>query len=40
MNQFKRNYHYRGADTQKESRQFWIFIILGILIGAAIAYFF
>lgn len=39
--QFKpRNYKYKGIDTGDEQKRFWIFLVIGLLIGAAIIYLF
>lgn len=35
-----RQYRYKGADPDNEQKRFWIFILIGILISAAIMYFF
>ncbi|MGV3706078.1 MAG: hypothetical protein ACO1NU_11940 [Arcticibacter sp.] len=35
-----RQYRYRGADPGSEQKRFWIFIVIGILISAAIMYLF
>lgn len=36
----KREYHYKGADTAGESRLFWIMVVVGLAIVAALIYFF
>jgi len=36
----KRKYRYKGADTGSEQRNFWIWIVVALTIGAAIIYFF
>lgn len=36
----KRNYRYKGANPDKEQKNFWILIFVALLIGAAIIYFF
>ena len=38
MNIPKRKYHYKGADTTNESRMFWIMVIIGLAIMAAIIF--
>ncbi|MFB2120679.1 hypothetical protein [Parapedobacter sp. 2B3] len=38
MNIPKRKYHYKGADTTRESRVFWIMVIIGLAIVAAIIF--
>lgn len=38
MLQHKRKYHYKGADTTSESRLFWIMVIVGLAIAAAIIF--
>ena len=35
-----RNYRYKAGNSESEKKNFWIFVIVGILIGAAIIYFF
>ncbi|SKB79290.1 hypothetical protein SAMN05660226_03181 [Parapedobacter luteus] len=40
MNQYKRKYQYKGADTSKESRMFWIMVVIGIMLMAAIIFLF
>ena len=40
MNIPKRKYHYKGADTTNESRMFWIMVIIGLAIMAAIIFLF
>ncbi len=40
MLQYKRKYNYKGADTQSEGRLFWIMIVIGIAIAAAIIFLF
>ena len=35
---FKRNYRYKGINPDKEQRNFWIWIIIGIAIGAILLY--
>ncbi len=36
----KRNYHYKGADTSNESKIFWIMVVIGVAIMAAILFLF
>jgi len=36
----KRDYHYKGADTSNESRMFWLMVVIGIAIMAAIIFLF
>ncbi|SFC79828.1 hypothetical protein SAMN05421747_12812 [Parapedobacter composti] len=36
----KREYHYKGADTSKESKLFWIMMVIGLAIVAAILWLF
>jgi len=36
----KRNYNYKGADTGRESRLFWIMALIGLALVIAIIYFF
>lgn len=36
----KRKYHYKGADTSNESRMFWLMVIIGIALMAAIIFLF
>ena len=36
----KRNYHYKGADTSSEGRLFWIMVIVGLAVAAAILFLF
>jgi len=38
MLQHKRKYHYKGADTTKEGRLFWLMFIVGLAIAAAIIF--
>lgn len=38
MLQHKRKYHYKGADTTSESRLFWIMVVIGLAIMAAIIF--
>lgn len=39
--QFKpRKYRYKGADPDKEQKNFWLLMLVGIAISAAIMYFF
>ena len=38
MNIPKRKYHYKGADTTSESRLFWIMVIIGLALAAAIIF--
>jgi len=40
MNFGKRNYRYRGANTGREQRNFWIWLLVALAIGAVIVYFF
>lgn len=35
-----RKYRYKGADPDKEQKNFWILIIIGIGVSAAIMFFF
>jgi len=36
----KRKYHYKGADTTSESRLFWLMVIIGVALMAAIIFLF
>jgi len=36
----KRKYHYKGANTTHESRLFWLMVIIGIALMAAIVFLF
>jgi hypothetical protein len=36
----KRNYQYKGADTSRESRLFWIMVVIGLALVAAIIFLF
>ncbi|MEC3881010.1 hypothetical protein [Parapedobacter sp. 10938] len=38
MNIPKRKYHYKGADTTSESRLFWIMVVVGLAMAAAIIF--
>jgi len=38
MLQHKRKYHYKGADTTSESRMFWLMVVIGLAIMAAIIF--
>ncbi|WP_276358839.1 hypothetical protein [Daejeonella sp. H1SJ63] len=40
MTDYKRDYHFKSGIQRKESRRFWLFILIGLAIGAAILYFF
>ncbi|MFA6944717.1 MAG: hypothetical protein WC220_02340 [Pedobacter sp.] len=40
MSEYKRKYHFRSGNQSKESRLFWIFLFIGLAIGAAIIYYF
>ncbi len=40
MNQYKRKYHYKGADTTNEGRLFWLMVVIGLAIVAAIIFLF
>lgn len=40
MADYKRKYRFRSGNQSKENRLFWIFILIGLVIGAAIIYFF
>jgi hypothetical protein len=40
MTDYKRKYRFKYANTSKEQRQFWIFVVIGLALGAAILYFF
>ncbi len=35
----RRNYRFKGADKTGEKRNFWLLIVIGLAIGAAIIYF-
>jgi hypothetical protein len=37
---YVRKYRYRGGGQGDEQKYFWLFILLGLAIGAAIVYFF
>ncbi|WP_262509942.1 hypothetical protein [Pararcticibacter amylolyticus] len=37
---YTRNYRFKGGNTGTEQKYFWIFLVLGILIGAGIVYLF
>lgn len=32
----KRDYHYKGADTDKESKLFWIMTVIGLALAVLI----
>lgn len=36
----KRNYRYKGANTGNEQKNFWLWIIIALVIALAIIYFF
>lgn len=36
----KRKYHYKGADTASEGRLFWIMVVIGLAIVAAVIFLF
>jgi len=40
LGQYKRKYHYKGADTDSEGKLFWIMVIIGVAIMAAIIFLF
>jgi hypothetical protein len=40
LDQFKRKYRYKGADTDKEQKVFWIAGLVGLAIIIALIYFF
>jgi hypothetical protein len=35
-----RKYRFKGANTGNEMKQFWLFALIGLALGAAILYFF
>ncbi|TQM52542.1 hypothetical protein BDE36_4363 [Arcticibacter tournemirensis] len=37
---YTRNYRFRGGNTGSEQKRFWIFLVIGLLIGMAIVYLF
>lgn len=39
INQYKRNYRYKGANTGGEQKNFWIWVLLTVAICIAIVYF-
>ena len=40
MTDYKRKYRFKSGTQSSETKQFWIFILIGLLIGATIIYFF
>jgi len=40
MTDYKRKYRFKHANTGNEKKQFWIFVLIGLALGAAILYFF
>jgi len=40
MMDYKRKYQFKSGNQSNENRFFWLFLMIGILIGAAIIYFF
>ena len=40
MNIPKRKYNYKGADTTSENRLFWLMVIIGLALAAAIIFLF
>lgn len=32
----KRDYHYKGADTDKESKMFWVMTVIGLALAVLI----
>ncbi|WP_255494218.1 hypothetical protein [Hufsiella ginkgonis] len=39
-NQFRRKYRYRGTDTDKEQKRFWIVVLITLAIVFGIIYLF
>lgn len=37
---YKRDYRFKSGNSSRESRQFWIMMLIALAIGAAILYFF
>jgi hypothetical protein len=40
MSDFKRKYLFKHINPSSEQKNFWIFILIGLALGAAIIYFF
>jgi hypothetical protein len=37
---YKRDYHFKGVNPGTEQKRFWLVVLLGLLIAAAIVYLF